>query len=138
MTPESKLKIRKMFLELQVHSKEVQKERAAELLDYWVTSSREKHVRLVLPYVASLLRSGRPPSDSIPRRALERAEYFEKLIHTTPRDRSNFREHLLRLTAKKFSIEISSLERDIKVAKDYWKSQGCDVTGFCDTSRNSD
>ena len=138
MTPDAKLKLRDMFLEIQKFGKEEQKLKAAELLDYWVEASSEKHVRLILPYVAGLLRPGRSPSDAIPTKALERAEYFEKLIHQSKRDSSDFRNQLLEKTREHFSITKEALVRDLKTAKDYYASLGSDVTGFTRTSRKSD
>lgn len=138
MTAEDKLKIREMFISLQQGDKDQQKQLASEMLRFWAEVSSEKHVRLILPYVASLLQSGRPPSSSVPVKALERAEYFERLIHNTPKDRDDYREYLLKLAADRLHIEVPSLERDIKMAKDYWRSLGCNVDGFCETSRKSD
>ena len=54
------------------------------------------------------------------------------------KDRDDYREYLLKLAADRLHIEVPSLERDIKMAKDYWRSLGCDVDGFCETSRKSD
>ena len=140
MKDDVQYKLRDMLRELQMFRKEEQKLKAAELLDYWTeqTTKKEKVVRLVLPYVAALLRPGRAPSDAIPERALARAEYFERVIRSSERTSSDFRNQCLEKTAKYYSITKQSVDRDIKTAIDYYQSLGADTRGFARTSRTSD